>query len=220
MNEIEKASNLGEIENTVAKTVDAVTRARAGSLAAHGLLDTQIADMLLLSLEQVVSCRETEEYKLKYAEVANEQIQRQLDLEEGWDGVEEKAIEQVLSSLQYNRDPKFALIAAATANKAKRRGTDAVRNPRTIDGSAPGGNIVILNLNKTYINNNQGENKTTATIDVTPRVENQQRKVTDLPSPKAVEELLAPVRQAKQKVLTELELAFEISGVFDDSDER
>lgn len=195
--------------------MDAVTRARAGSLAAHGLSDQQIADILLLSIEQIGAARNTDEYKKKYAAIAEEEIQKQIDLADGWDGVEEKAIAQVLETLVYNRDPKFALLAAHTANKAIRR--KANNQPKVVDGSAPVNNVITLNLNKTYVTNITSGEAGGNTIDVTPRPENTQRKISDLPSPKSVEELLAPVRnKTETKMLTELEQAFEIAGVFKD----
>lgn len=198
--------------------MDAVTRARAGSLSAHALSDQEIADILLLSIAQINAIKDTLEFKAKYAEVANAVIQRQVDLEEGWDAVEEKALAQVFQTLEYNRDPRYALIAAKTANDANRRSTKK-RDPRVIDNSKPQqNNTVILNLNKNYIVNKTNEAGTNATIDLTPRVTATERKIADLPSPKDVENLLAPVKKSPDKVMSELEKAFEIAGVFKDDE--
>lgn len=194
--------------------VDAVTRARVGSLSAHGLLDQQIADTLLLTLEQVVAVKDSEEFKKKYAEVADEVIQRQLDLAEGWDAVEEKALKHVLETLQFNRDPKYSLIAAKTANAAARRKN--VGAAKVIDASQTGNtNIIVLNLNQKFVSKTQTVDG--AVLDVTPRTPQIERKVSDLPSPKIVDDLLMPVKQRQEKkLLTDLEMAFEQAGVFKD----
>lgn len=194
-------------------TVDAVTRARVGSLAARGITDSQIADVLLLSVEQVMACRGTEEYKKKYAEVAEEAIQAQIDRDEGWDAIETKALEVVMQTLAYNRDPRFALSAAALANKASRKVNET--GPKVIDNSRQTTNVIVLNLNKTYVNkvseSGVGGSRP-ITID--------QKKRSDLPSPKSVEELLAPVQTTVRRVpKTDLEEEFERAGVVFPKDE-
>lgn len=219
--EIEKPSNLSITAPNDAldySSVDETTRARIGSLCAHGLSDLQIADILLLTQEQVTACHNSPEYKQKYAEVAEERIQRQIDLEEGWDAVETAGIAQILETLKHNRDPKFALGAAAIANKAIRR-KNSNGNQIVLDNSRPQeNNVIILQLNKVYVNSStNGENKT---LDITPRKLEQPRQRSDLPSPKLVEEMLAPVRQNAPKQKTELEQLFEASGVVFDKDTR
>lgn len=202
------------IGRPVYETVDAVTRARVGSLAAHGLLERQICEVLLLTMEQVISCKESMEYKNKYAEVANELIQRQIDLTEGWDAVEEKAVAQVLETLEYSRDPKYALLAAKTANAAQRR--SRAETPKVIDGRQVNNSVIVLNLNRTFIKSTEGPAGNAAILDITPKlIENQQQRRIDLPSPQAVENLLAPVMKegVKDKLLTELEKALDDSGI-------
>lgn len=193
-------------------SVDAITRARIGSLCAHGLTDAQIADVLILTNEQVLACKSSEEYLTAYSKVAEELIQRQIDLSEGWDAVETKGIEQVLQTLEYNRDPKYALAAAVMANKAQRRKNQAGNAP-VIDASQTGkNNIIILNINKNYVNN-VGESKTINIIDREPA----KQKISDLPSPKVIDQLLAPVRDEKVKVLTTLEEEWQRAGVVFDT---
>ena len=196
-------------------TVDLVTRARAGSLSAHGLSDQQISDVLLLSLEQVVACRNSDEFKKKYAEVADEQIQRQIDLSQGWDAIEEKSLAQILETLEYNRDPKYALFAAKTANSAQRRSRNS--ELKVIDGAKVTNNTIVLNLNKTFVNAAANPEHTAAVIDIKAKqlTDDGPRQRRDLPSPQHVENLLAPVRKVeKDKLLTELEDQFERAGVF------
>lgn len=194
--------------------VDEVTRARIGGLAARDFSDQQIADVLLLTKEQVLAAKESPEAKKKYAEVADQQIQIQLDLADGWDAVEEKAVAQILQTLEYNRDPKYALFAGKTANTAIRRRNQLNTEPKVIDNSKPNGNVIQINLNKTYVRNAAGteENKT---LDITPTRAVPQLKQVDMPSPAQVDNLLAGVKSGtKDKVLTELEQAFELSGIF------
>lgn len=199
--------------DAILATVDAVTRSRIGGLSAHGLSDHQIADMLLLKIEQVLAARNSQEFKAKYAQVADEEIQKQLDLADGWDAVEERAIASVLETLAYNKDPRYTLAAAKIANSAHRRKPNA--NPNVINASNVTNNIIVLNLNRSYVK--KSTESESGMIDVTPRPGKVERKVSDLPSPKDVENLLAPVKQLEQKrMLTELEQQFEIAGVFKD----
>lgn len=203
--------------NGIIDTVDAVTRARAGSLAAHGLSEQAIADILLITIEQSIAIKNCVEYKNKYAEVADEQIQRQLDLADGWDAIEEQSLKQILGVLEYNRDPKYLLFAAKTANAAIRR-RNVSGAPKVIDGSKNVTNIITLHLNKTFIQN-KVEQVGEPSIDITPRsiTIGENKKIVDLPSPAAVENLLAPVKNTpKDRMLTELEQAFETAGVFKD----
>lgn len=203
------------VKRPLYETVDVTSRVRAGSLAAHGLTDQAISEVLLLTLEQVRSCRECDEFKKKYAEVAEDQIQKQLDLAEGWDAVEESAVKQVLQTLEYNRDPKFALAAANVANKAERRKQTRDKAP-ALDASkvAGGAQIIVLKLNQNFINN-QRDGDDAKLIDVTTFDKNNiPRKQVDLPSPKAVEEFLSPVKNTpKDKIMTEFQRQLEIAGV-------
>lgn len=194
--------------------MDVISRARCGTLAAHGLTVQQIADTLLLSIEQVKACEQSQEYKNKYAETAEDVIQRQIDMDEGWDVVETKAIAAIIQTLDFNRDPKYALFAAKTANAAKRRSRNQVDNPKVIHADEPRGpRVISITMNKTFINTAAGS---AANIEILPKQIDQPRKQADLPSPKAVENLLAPVRIKPQSLFSELEEAMNIAGVFKD----
>lgn len=195
--------------------VDEITCARCGSLSAHGLTDQQIEKALLLTNEQVLSAKNSIAFKNKYGEEAEKQIQLQIDLADGWNAVEEKALAQVFETLQYNRDPKYALVAAQMANKAIRRQGSA-QNPIVVDNSKQETNIIILNLNKNYAN----KNSEAKTIDVAPRDTTQPQRRSDLPSPKAVAALLAPVQIEQPKIMSDLERQFKEAGVvFDNAEE-
>ena len=130
------------LEERVTKTVDGATRERAGNLAANGFLEQAIADILMLSLEQVLAIKNTPEFRGKYAETADEQIQRQMDLADGWDVIESKAVENLIDVLKYNRDPRYILNAARVANEAKRRRPSS--EPRVIDASKKTNNVIVL----------------------------------------------------------------------------
>lgn len=197
--------------NSLVNQVDEITRARAGSLSAHGLSDQAIADILLLTVEQVNACHQTEEFRKKYAEEADLAIQAQVERDEGWDAIESEALGQILQTLKHNRDPKYALFAAKTANQAERGKKQSKNGPIVIDNTKQTTNIITLNLNRNFIKKStEGDS---GMIDVTPRPAAIPLKQSDIPSPKLVEELLAPVL-AKEKIqLSELEQAFKESGV-------
>lgn len=207
------------IENSNSKTsnpvdeVDATTRARCGSLSARGLGDAQIADILLLSYEQVVSVHDTEEFKKKYHEEADRAIQDQIDRDEGWDAVEAESLAILLSGLKFNRDPKFALMAAKMANSAERRARNKIQ-PKVIGEDLPPGqtNIIVLQINKNYAERDNSQ------IDITPRPQSIPLKQSDVPAPKLVDQLLAPAKDRiglinKDRDMTDIKTLFEQSGV-------
>lgn len=178
--------------SNLAERVDETTRARCGALAARGLTDQQIADILLLTYDQVVAVRDTAEFKNKYAAEADRAIQDQIDRDEGWDALESLALENLLSTMKFNRDPKFSLLAAKFANNAERRARNT--GPAKVIGSGEEGkttttNVVFLQLNKVYATQ---ENNT---IDVNARPKQIPLKQSDIPAPKLVDEILAPAKQ-------------------------
>lgn len=196
-------------ENSLISSVDMITRARAGSLSAHGLTGPQIADILLLSIEQISAIKDTVEFKKKYAEEAEKAIQAQIDRDEGWDAVEDEALGALLETLKFNRDPKFALIAAKTANSAVRQNKKH-NAPHVIDNSKGGStNIIVLNLNRNYVGGEAGR----AQIELNARPTNIPQRQSDLPSPKIVEAMLAPVKENAAKPMNDLERMFRDAGV-------
>lgn len=199
---------LSEGELEILKTLPVVTRRRVAALAAFGLLDQQIADVQLLTVEQVIVCKKCDEYIEAYAKSVNERMQMQMDLAEGWDAVEERALSQVYQTLEYNRNPQFALLAARIANQAKRSQSQG-QDQRVID-NAPVNNVITLNLNKVYINNVQKSE--------IPIVNQEKRALADIPkkrfdvpNPKQVENLLSP--QKKLENQNTFKDAFEEAGV-------
>lgn len=207
------------VENEVEKlieTVDVETRRRCANLCARGLTDNQIVGVLLLTYEQVLAIKTTQEYKEKYAEEADRIIQEQLDRDEGWDAIETQSLEILMSTLRFNKDPKFALLAARTANTAERRSKNK-SDPKVIDTppAANQTNIIFLSLNKNY---SQREGNL---IDVTARPAQIPLKQSDIPNPKLVEEILGTtkhVQGAQGTSETELERLFRESGVVFDEE--
>lgn len=171
-----------------APLLDEITCRRIGTLIAYGFSDLQVCDALLVTQPQLDWAREQEEYKKSFAQYAKERLQRQMDVSDGWDAVEEKAIEHVLQTLEYNRDPAYALAAAKIANQAKRHAA-STSNGRVLD-TRDKGKVIVLQMNKTYIDNRSGDGG----LNVATRDPGRAlvRKQSDVPSPKTVSQLLSP----------------------------
>jgi hypothetical protein len=176
------------------RQTDVRTRERVGELMAYGVLETQVADALLLDVSMVVAIKESPEYKRAFSRVSSEKMQLRIDVERGWDAVEERALENVLKSLNNARDPNFSLAAARVANVAKRR-VAAEAPPRVLDAEK-GANIIVLEMNRTYIQATQREGRNV--IDVTPPQQGQiEQKKTDLIPPGQLEKLLGQPKAKK-----------------------
>jgi len=191
---------------------DIQTRKKVAGLAAYGLADKTIADSLFLSEAQMEEVKASEEYKLAYSEKLMERAETAIVLEEGWDGVETAAVAKVLQGLQYSSDPRFALQAAAIANRAVRRTPKA---HQTIDASKAGG-MIILSMNKRMIDGNKvSEQSATLVIEQNGNnVSQLAKKRTDIPSPKRVAEILGIAQnRGPEKVLDELEQIAEAHGI-------
>lgn len=191
--------------------ISAATCARAGALAVYGMADRAIADTLLISVEQVLLIRQSDEFKKAFATKAQERQQRLMDLEDGWDTVEEKALSAVLENLEYNRDPRYALLAARTANSATRRSPSSTG--RVID-ARQSGNVIVLTLNQNFIQKT-AVSPNAAVLDVTPapaRGENAKRQV-DLPTPKRVSEMLQIGGKNRSQAADEIDQACIEAGV-------
>jgi len=209
----ELVSNQQDKEAELVSHVDAVTRGRIAAFCAHDLSDIKIAEILLLDPETVAACHGTEEFKKKYSEIAEQEINKQLDLDEGWDAVETAGIEMVLETL------KFALAAAAMANRANRSKQKKVSDPRTIDASQTGqSNVIILKMTKNYISNVTQNDNRTLTVEQQ-AIDLSVKKRQDLPNPKHVAEMLAPVQSIVKTPLNEMEEMFQAAGVVFDKDE-
>jgi hypothetical protein len=210
-------SVLDKIRELSAKPVSAATvlpvseddleiklRRKAGVLAAFGLADKTIADTLFVSLEQVAAIKETHEFKQSCAKQTEERTQRLIDLEQGWDGIEEASTAQVLHHLMHSRDPEFALRAAMVANRAQRRSPATLG--RVIDASNVG-NVITLTVNRNYVQNitNQENGGKKATVEIQGEVKEIPRKASDISSPKRLADLLGIHEEGKaQKEIASL----------------
>ena len=190
--------------------VDRETAARIGNLAAYGLSDRDICDALLLSHEQITFARGMAEFKEAFAKQLADRQQQAIDLEEGWNLVEEKSLASVLDALRQRHDPRFALHAAYIANRAQRR--TAAKIGRVIDASKAG-NTIVLSLNKTYVNTTNAIQITEQKINVT----TLPKKQSDILTPQRVSQLLG-VKTKEQEIdeLSELLEQAEIAGVHPD----
>lgn len=218
-----KMSSVGKSQQEYIEEVDVNTRARIASLRARGLSEYSVAEVLLLSPEHVKAVETTEEYRNKFSSEADRIIQEQIDRDEGWDGIENEAIAGLLSTMRFNKDPKFLLMTAQVANRAVRRTREKSREPTVVDASAvkPGSNIIVLNLNKTFINNQTSA----GAIDVSPRPKEIPLKQSDTPAPKLVDEILAgsggAAEVSKAKEIDPLAEMFKEAGlVFDEVPKR
>lgn len=182
-----------EPENIIAE-VDDASCAKAGALSAYGFSDRDIADTLIISLEQVAWAKTTDQYKQMFADKSAERAMTAIDLSDGWDGIEKNAVAKVKSALEWNNDPKFALLAARTANAAKR--SVGAGNARTINPSQAG-RVLHITLNQQFVNRTQS---TDNVIEASPARPAITRKKVDMPTAKQVTDLLAPARPLLEKM--------------------
>ena len=96
--------------------------ARVAAMKNAGMPDDQIATACSISLEVLEKVYAKEEYKAEIARITEESFDKYNTLNEGWDVVENLAMNRVIEVLDKMPDPEFALRAAAVANKAQRRG--------------------------------------------------------------------------------------------------
>lgn len=188
------------VEIVIPTVVDVEIARKAGVLAAFGLQERDIVDALLLSHEQMVAAKGMPEYKESYSRQLSQRAQRAVDLEEGWDTVEERAVAVVLETLAHQRDPKFALHAAYIANKAVRRNPAMVG--RVIDASKVG-NTIQITLNKTFINNSVNGEGATVNIQQNSSPKVLPKRNADVLSPMQVSKLLGV--QTKAELVNELD---------------
>lgn len=128
---------------------------KVARMVLFGVPQTQIAKAISVSDSRVSQIIELEEYKEILADVSTEYFEQHQSLNDGWNSVEALALSQVVNSLQWSKDPDFALRAASMANKAQRRGN---ANNRPIDGQT--GARAVFYLTTTFIDKLQQLNIT------------------------------------------------------------
>lgn len=107
----------------------------------------QIAQVFGLSEGRVSQLEKTEEIISRVAELHAQHIEKNEDLNEGWDAVEEESLATVITNLRSNPDPDYALRAAVAANKAQRR--PGVNGRATINGNNTA--TAVIHLNATFV---------------------------------------------------------------------
>jgi len=165
----------------------------------------QIAMVTGLEIAEVTQLKETPECKRQIAIIMAENIEDAQNLNSGWDAVETTAIGIVIDNLKWNKDPRFALAAAAQANKAVRRG-------RAGNHALNATNEVraVINLQMNFIDHLQKATHTTSNTTV-----ELERKMVDCMEPTKIEKLLeGPEKQTEDadNILPGFEMAAMLNG--------
>ncbi len=116
-------------------------------MAAFEIPAVQISRAMGLSEARISQIINSDEYKIVLAEVSTEFFEQNQTLNDGWDTIEAKSLDILMTNLEWRNDPEFALKAAAMANRANRRGS--ISN-RMIDGQM--GARAVFHLTANFIN--------------------------------------------------------------------
>lgn len=87
-----------------------------------GIPEKQLAGILQIDIANLPQILESQDFCTQLAIIEQDAFDNAQLKNEGWDGIEEKAMVHVLQALEGNADPDYALKAAVMANKAQRRG--------------------------------------------------------------------------------------------------
>ena len=153
---------------------------RIAKMEHAGVPANQIATAFNLDAGKLAELQQTPRYKEELAAIAAESFEKIDVMNEGWDIVENVAMNKVVEHLQRAPDPDYALKAAALANKAQRRG----RHTNEVIGQQPNAQAVI-NVNLQFADKLQE----TFVIEQEPVKELIKKDDNFLP-PKAVNQLL------------------------------
>jgi len=130
--------------------MDTVTKSlfeRIAKMEAMGVSNVDIAKATNLSEGRISQVQENQEYKRILGETNNEEIERFMRMNEGWDAIEAQSLANLVQQMDYNCDAEFNLKVAQVANRATRRG---IHGQRTI--VAGQGNVrTTLTLNATFV---------------------------------------------------------------------
>jgi len=127
---------------------------KIAKMEAAGVNPTEIQTMFNLSSEQFDKIQNMGDYQVLVTELKQTSIETQLNIAEGWDGVESFALTTVLDTLMNSPDPDYALRAAAIANKASR----ASRRGNRSGTLHPDSMQAVITLNPTFVQNIQQNN--------------------------------------------------------------
>jgi len=161
---------------------------KLAKLAYDGASTKSIAQCFNVEESQILEVIDTKEYKQQLAEISEENAEKAQLFDQGWDGVEEFAISNVLANLKNNPDPEFALKAASLANKAIRRNGKMKQNtPIQVNQNLQ----AVINIQPAFAK----------TLEENYFVEDVskvkfEKKITNALNPTAVKNLLMPVSRA------------------------
>ena len=126
---------------------------RVATLERYGSDDASICKTLFLTNEQLAEIRHTEAYVTENGRGALNDVEHAQAINEGWNGVERLGVQIVRKRLEMfgASDPKFALLAASMASKARRIGGVRGQQPLQVQASN-----VVLNLSPMIIQQLRG----------------------------------------------------------------
>lgn len=136
--------------SAVMMTLDANAQKRIEKLARmhlQGVPVRQCAAVLGLQEPEVVELLNSELFQSVAAAIADEAAEQNALMDSNWDAVEALALGKVVTYLQNDPDPDFALKAAVVANKSVRRSHSANGPLQAQDAGAR----TIINLNATFV---------------------------------------------------------------------
>lgn len=107
---------------------------------AYGVDAAGIAEVLGVTTEEVLELQLDEEFKQVQMAVSAHHAKRSVEMDSNWDAIEQRALGNLATSLQYNKDPELNLRVAAVANKAVRRHR---KEQRVLDPSHMGTRVQI-----------------------------------------------------------------------------
>lgn len=157
--------------------------ARVAAMKNAGMPDEQIATACGITTQVLEKVYEKDAYKEEIAKITEQAFDKYNTLNEGWDMVENLAMNAVIEHVQKMPDPDFALRAAAMANKAQRRG----RHNNTPIAAIPNSQVTIqltANFADKMQQNFDVEERKSETIE---------QKDNNFLAPKKVQELLGKV---------------------------
>lgn len=134
---------------------------RAVQMRVVGVADDVIAEAVGLTVEEFAQLVTNENFIALYEKTKDEKLKQAFATDDGWDSVEELAINSLKDILKYNKDPDLVLRAATMANKAQRR-TSAGNRPIQNGHQPAGNNVVVLQLNKNFVVNMNARNEKAA----------------------------------------------------------
>lgn len=133
----------------VAEIAEPTVPERIGRLEARGIDDATICSMFQLSNDELNELRESEEYAAALAGGQQQQTERPLQIDDGWDDVEATALNKLRGTVANEYDSDRLLKIASVANRAARRSEKAKRGE--IDASQQTNNVVNVNFSPLFI---------------------------------------------------------------------